>query len=154
MQGVKRHHALLIAALAVASTSGVLAQDVSDVREYDAYVNQGAPTSSLSESEHLLTFSKTVQVPGATLHAGAYIFRIVPPSFMQVMDASRAKVYTMFGVIPVYRNDDDRRERMKFQQVGGEESPRIVAWYIPGRTGFEFPYRKSKQQPADRRVER
>jgi hypothetical protein len=153
---VKRHHALLIAALAVASTSRVLTQDVTDVREFDAYVNQTAtPPSSLSESEHLLIFSNTVQVPGATLHAGAYIFKFVPPSFMQVLDASRAKVYTMFGVIPVYnRFDDDGRERIRFQHVGNEETPRIVAWHIPGRTGFEFPYRKSKQQSEDRRPDR
>jgi hypothetical protein len=153
---VKRHHALLIAALAVASTTGVLAQDVNDVREFDAYVDPSAkPSSPLSESEHLLIFNKTVQVPGATLHAGAYIFRFVPPSFMQVMDASRAKVYTMFGVIPVYNKfDDDGRERMKFQQVANEETPRIVAWYIPGRTGFEFPYRKTKPQSEDRRADR
>ena len=155
MQGVKRHHALLIAAVALAATIRVSAQVASDGAEFETYVVQSANGSGLAESEHLLIFSKTVQVPGATLHAGAYIFRLVNFSFMQVMDADRAKIYTTFGVIPVYyRNNDDGRERIKFQQQVGEESPRMVEWHIPGQTGFEFPYKKGKQQPADRRVER
>jgi len=150
VQGVKRHHALLIAVLSLVAIR-VSAQTGSDGLEFDTYVVQSENASGLAQSEHLLVFSKTVQVPGATLHAGAYIFRLINPSFMQVMDADRAKVYSTFGVIPVYyRNNDDGRERIKFQQLFGEETPRMVEWHIPGQTGFEFPYKKSKQQSADR----
>src|SRR5262249_52378050 len=137
------------------ATTRIAAQVGSDALEFDTYVVQSVNASGLAQSEHLLIFDRTVQVPGATLHAGAYIFRIVNFSFMQVMDADRAKVYTMFGVIPVYyRNNDDGRERIKFQQQFGEESPRMIEWHIPGQTGFEFPYKKSKQQPVDRRADR
>ena len=104
--------------------------------------------------ERMLAFDRPVQVPGAKLFPGAYIFRMLTPSLIQVTDPTRAKVYTTFFVIPVYRRaDDDGQERVKFQQAG-DEALRMVAWFIPGQTGYEFPYQKPKRPSADRRVER
>jgi hypothetical protein len=152
---VKLHHALLIASLAVASTGRVIAQSDWEPLEFVAYVQHNAKASgSLSENEHLLIFDRPVQIPGAKLSAGAYIFNFVMPSLIRVSDDTRARVYSTFFVIPVYRPaDDDGRERMKFQQAG-DESPRIMEWHIPGRTGYEFRYEKPKRSSVDRRVER
>ena len=50
-----------------------------------------------------LTFSRTVQVPGATLPAGTYVFRIANPNaqtIWQVLDARERNVLTTFFNVP------------------------------------------------------
>src|SRR2546423_7291347 len=50
-----------------------------------------------------LTFSGTVQVPGATLPAGSYVFRLADPnaqSIWQVLDASERHVLSTFFDVP------------------------------------------------------
>jgi hypothetical protein len=156
---VRSRHALLIAVAVVAivtSPARTFAQDDYESREFISIVHPGALKASggLSTGERMLAFDRPVQVPGAKLFPGAYIFRMATPSLVQVMDPTRAKIYTTFFVIPLYRrDDDDGQERIKFQQAG-DESPRIVAWLIPGQTGYEFAYQKQKRQSPDRRVER
>jgi hypothetical protein len=56
-------------------------------------------------SEHFLTFSAPVGVPGAGLAAGTYIFRFIAPSIMQVLNADRSLVYAMFFVTPAERTE-------------------------------------------------
>jgi len=128
------------------------AQSDWEPREFVAFVTPKAKFSGLGQSEHLLIFDQPVQIPGAKLSAGAYIFNVVMPSLLRVTDDTRARVYATFFVMPLYRREeDDGRERIKFQQMG-DESPRIVGWYIPGQTGYEFLYQKSKRPEVDRRL--
>jgi hypothetical protein len=155
---VRSIHALLIvvAAIVVASQGRAFAQADWEQQEFIAVVHPGALKASggLSTGERMLAFDRPVQIPGAKLFPGAYIFRMVTPGLLQVTDPTRAKVYTTFFVIPIYRReDDDGLERVKFQQAG-DEPLRMVAWFIPGQTGYEFPYQKPKKPSVDRRVER
>jgi len=155
MQGVKFHHALLIAVVAVVMSSArVLAQAELEGREFIAYVVPKLDGGSLQANEHLLVFDKAIQIPNVRLSAGAYIFRLMGPSLLQVTDPTRARVYATFFVIPVYRRaDDDGRERIKFLQTF-DDAPRMVEWNIPGQTGYEFTYPKPKKPSVDRRSER
>jgi len=125
-------------------------------REFVVDVAPNLKPIGLSPSERVLMFDKPVQIPGARLSAGPYIFKLLAPSLLMVMDTTRARVYATFFVIPVSGRDydDNGLERIKFQQIAEDESPRIVAWYTSGGTGYEFPYQKPKRRTPDRRIER
>jgi len=152
---VKFHHALLIALVAVvASSARAHAQAELEGQEFVAYVVPKLSGGGLQANEHLLQFDKAVQIPNVRLAAGAYIFRVIGPSLLQVTDPTRARIYATFFVIPVYRRaDDDGRERIKFLQTF-DDAPRMVEWDIPGQTGYEFTYPKPKKPSVDRRSER
>jgi hypothetical protein len=147
-------HALLISLIAVVSSPrAVIAQTEWEPREFTVDVKPTLKFPSLSAGERVLMFDRPVQIPGARLSAGPYIFRMVAPSLLQVSDTTRAKVYATFFVIPVYRReiDDNGLDRIKFQETGEDESLRIVAWYTAGGSGYEFPYQKPKRKSPDRR---
>jgi len=154
---VKLIHALLFGALAVVFLPRpVLAQDEFETREFMVDVHPNLKFPGLSAGERVLMFDRPVQIPGARLSAGPYIFRMMAPGLLQVADTSRQKIYATFFVIPVYRRDgnDNGLDRIKFQDTGDDESLRIVAWYTADGNGYEFPYKKEKRRSADRRVER
>jgi hypothetical protein len=151
---VKLLHALLIGALVlIASPNRLVAQDEFESREFTVDVAPTLKFPGLSSSEHVLKFDRPVQIPGARLSAGPYIFRMMAPGLLQVADTSRQKIYATFFVIPTYRRDgnDDGMDRIKFQETGDDESLRIVAWYTSGGNGYEFPYQKPKRKSLDRR---
>jgi len=104
----------------------------------------------LSPSEHVLKFSMPVQIPGAALAAGRYIFRVVAPSLVQVVGLNRSRIYATLLTIPAWGSGDTSRERMKFELNPEEEIPRLVGWYLPESIGHEFLYPKSKRVPAER----
>jgi hypothetical protein len=147
---------LLIGALVFASPRPLVAQNDFEAREFMVDVHPTLRFPGLSAGERVLMFDRPVQIPGARLSAGPYIFRMVAPSLLQVSDASRAKVYATFFVIPIYRNESSQigLDRIKFQDSGEGESLRIVAWYTSDGTGYEFPYKKEKRRSPDRRIER
>jgi hypothetical protein len=95
-----------------------------------------------------------VQIPGASLAPGSYIFRLITPSLVQVTSPTRSKVYATFFALNDSGDGDTRRERIKFTQYPGDDLPRIVGWYFSGGTGFEFVYPKPKRKPAERVRER
>jgi hypothetical protein len=151
---VKPVHALLIGALAVVFLpQPVLAEEGFEPREFMVDVHPNLKFSGLSADERVLVFDRPVQIPGARLSAGAYIFRMVAPSFLQVIDASRRKVYATFIVIPIYTREGNNNglDRVAFQDTGEDESLRIVAWYHADGNGFKFKYPKPKGKPLDRR---
>jgi hypothetical protein len=96
-----------------------------------------------------LTFSGPVQVPGATLPAGTYLFQLADPDnsrhVVMVRDKDEKKIYSMFMTIP-----NDRLQTPSENVVMFGESPAGVAravkvWWYPGqRTGEEFVYPKNQ----------
>ena len=95
-----------------------------------------------------MVFPNAVQIPGASLPPGGYIFKLVTPSLVQVMSASRSMVYATFFALNDSGDGDTNRQRIKFAQHPEDDLPRIVGWYLPGGTGFEFVYPKPKRKPA------
>jgi hypothetical protein len=154
---VKLLHTLLIGALAVVLLPRpALAQNEFEPREFMVDVHPNLTFAGLSAGERVLMFDRPVQIPGARLSAGPYIFRMVSPGLLQVADTSRQKIYATFFVIPIYRRDgnDNGLDHIKFQETGDDESLRIVAWYTADGNGYEFPYKKEKRRSVDRRIER
>ena len=145
----------MIGGLAIfGSTRPVAAEPEPRPGSFLVYVTQATQSVNLSPGEHLLIFPIAVQIPGAALPAGPYIFRLVTPSLVQVMSASRSKVYATFFALNDSGDGDTNRERIKFGQYPEDDLPRIVGWYLPGGTGFEFVYPKPKRKPAERVRER
>jgi hypothetical protein len=145
----------MISGLAIfGSTRPVVAQPEPTAGSFLVYVTQATQRVNLSPSEHLLVFPIAVQIPGASLPPGPYIFRLLTPSLVQVMSATRSTVYATFFALNDSGDGDTNRERIKFVQYPGDDLPRIVGWYFSGGTGFEFVYPKPKRQPAERVRER
>ena len=145
----------MIGGLAIfGSTRPVLAEPDTPPASFLVYVTQATQSVNLSPSEHLLIFPMAVQIPGAALPPGPYIFRLVTPSLVQVMSATRSKVYATFFALNDSGDGDTNRERIKFGQYPEDDLPRIVGWYLPGGSGFEFVYPKPKRKPAERVRER
>jgi len=136
------------------STRPVVAQPEPPPGAFLVYVTQASQSVNLSPSEHLLIFPIAVQIPGAHLQPGPYIFRLVAPSVVQVMSATRSMVYATFFALNDSGDGDTSRERIKFGQNPEDDLPRIVGWYLPGGTGYEFVYPKPKRKPAERLRER
>jgi hypothetical protein len=148
---MKLNGAVLVVALAFAVlTRGATAQTETPSRTILVYVSQTLKHPGLSAGEHVLSFSTPVEIPGARLPAGPYIFRLMGERIVQVQSVTRSRVYATFFTIPSYGTGDESRERVKFELAGEDGLPRIVAWYLPWSTGHEFLYPKPKRKPVER----
>jgi hypothetical protein len=148
---MKLNGAVLVVALAIAGlTQDATAQTETSSQTFLVYVAPTLKGSSLSPGEHVLSFSMPVEIPGARLPAGPYIFRLMGERIVQVQSVTRSRVYATFFTIPSYGTGDESRERIKFELTGEDGLPRIVAWYLPWSTGHQFLYPKPKRKPVER----
>ena len=97
----------------------------------------------------ILTFSGAVQVPGATLPAGSYVFKLadIPGNrhVVQVFDKDEKKIYTTILAIPNDRLDPTDDPVVLFAERASGVPQAIKVWYYPGdRIGNEFVYPKSQ----------
>lgn len=98
-----------------------------------------------SPSDHFLTFSGPVQVPGVGLAPGAYIFRLITPSVMQVLPEDRSAVYAMFLVLPASRSETSGDYVMTLRRIREDAPARITKMFLPNAlTGYELAYPRSQ----------
>jgi hypothetical protein len=92
----------------------------------------------------ILTFNQSVAVPGTVLPAGTYVFKLVDPrslSVVQVSSAKENKVLTTFNAIPIEGKAHERTFINFEERPVGVPEP-IHQWWYPGDpTGLEFQYR-------------
>jgi hypothetical protein len=96
-----------------------------------------------------LTFSGPVQIPGATLPAGTYLFQLADPDttrhVIMVRDKEGTKIYSMFMTIPNERLDTPDNNVVMFAERPAGTPQAIQAWWYPGdRIGEEFVYPKNQ----------
>jgi len=110
-----------------------------------------APSASaqLPDRRTIFTFSGPVSIPGATLPAGRYVFRLAEPGtsarVVQVFSADGKKPYGMFFSYPAERTEPARDPEVRFLETGKGVPAAIKTWWYPGeRTGFEFVYPKEQ----------
>jgi len=110
-----------------------------------------APAAHADEwnKKTILTFSGAVQVPGATLPAGSYVFKLadIPGNrhVVQVFDKDEKKIYTTILAIPNDRLDPTDDPVVLFAERASGVPQAIKVWYYPGdRIGDEFVYPKSQ----------
>jgi hypothetical protein len=110
-----------------------------------------APAAHADEwnKKTILTFSGPVQVPGATLPAGSYVFKLadIPGNrhVVQVFDKDERRIYTTILAIPNDRLEPTDKPVVLFAETARGTAQAVKVWYYPGeRTGNEFVYPKSQ----------
>jgi hypothetical protein len=95
------------------------------------------------------TFSAPVELPGKTLPAGTYLFRLVDsPSnrhVVQVFDKDEKDILLTALAIPAQRMEPSDEPEVRFLEVAADQPAAIRTWWFPGRTiGHEFIYPKEQ----------
>ena len=91
------------------------------------------------------TFSGPVEIPGATLPAGKYLFHLADPTssrqVLQVQSADGKKVYGMFFSTPAERPSPPDKPEVRFMETAaGAPAAISTLWYEGERTGRELIY--------------
>jgi hypothetical protein len=97
----------------------------------------------------ILTFSGPVQIPGATLPAGSYVFKLADLAgnrhVVQVFDKDERKIYTTMLAIPNERLEPSDKPVVLFSERASGSPQAVKVWYYPGdKIGNEFVYPKSQ----------
>jgi hypothetical protein len=97
----------------------------------------------------ILTFSGPVQIPGVTLPAGSYVFKLADLSgnrhVVQVFDKDEMKIYATILAIPNERLEPSDKPVVLFSERAVGSPQAVKVWYYPGdRVGDEFVYPKSQ----------
>jgi hypothetical protein len=97
----------------------------------------------------ILTFSGPVQIPGATLAAGTYVFKLADLNgnrhVVQVFDQSEKKIYGTILAIPDERVEPVSKPIVLFSERPANTPQAIKSWFYPGeRIGNEFVYPRNQ----------
>ena len=92
-----------------------------------------------------LTFNGQVQIPGATLDAGTYRFRLTNPNtsrnVLQVLSHDGSTVYAMFHTMVDSRMEVTDDSMVTFRETPAGVPPAIKSLFYGGeRRGYEFVY--------------
>jgi len=111
-----------------------------------------APKAAADEWDRktVVTTSETIEVPGATLPAGTYVFKLV-----NTTDANRHTViiqnerenhtYATILAIPNYRLRPSGKTSFTFWETPAGTPKAVRAWFYPGdNMGQEFAYKKDR----------
>jgi hypothetical protein len=117
---------------AVVLTAGVLAA-------------QGIP----SDRATFVTVSGPVSLPGVTLPAGTYLFRLADTqasrSVVQIFDKDRTKIFATIIAIPAERMEPSDEAVITFKETPSDRPPAVHFWYYAGeKSGQEFAYPKAQ----------
>ena len=96
-----------------------------------------------------LTFSAPVQVPGMTLPAGTYMFKLANPESgrraIQIWDEKGTKLFTMLLTIPDQQPEPKDEPVVLFSERPSGAAPAVKSWFYPAeRIGYEFIYPKDQ----------
>jgi hypothetical protein len=123
---------------------------LADAQELDIHVTVPGHPGQVAgaSSDNFLTFSGPVGVPRVGLAPGAYVFRFIAPSVMQVLNESRSIVLATFFVTPAWRSDATEYT-VTLQRVRNDAPVRIAALFPrDASTGYEFIYPKTESAGA------
>ena len=110
-----------------------------------ASVAQGQP----EDKRTYFTFSGPIALPGVTLPAGRYLFRIVDTTtsrkVIQVLDENQKKPFTMANTIPDQRRDPPKDATVAFYESARGTPAAVKSWWYPGETiGYQFIYPRAQ----------
>lgn len=100
-------------------------------------------TAQLRDQRTYFTFSQPVELPGTTLPAGTYLFRLVDsPSnrhIVRVMSEDGTRMHTTLMAIPARRLTPSDEPEVRFMETSASSPAAISTWWYPGNTtGHEF----------------
>ena len=99
----------------------------------------------------IITFSAPVALPGVTLPAGSYMFKLADSqanrNIVQVFDKDRTKIFATILAISAQRNRPADDTVITFKEAPASAAPAVQYWFYPGETiGQEFAYPKKQAQ--------
>ncbi len=105
----------------------------------------GTAYAQTEDARTYFTFSAPVQLPGVTLPAGRYLFRLADPTtgrkVISVMSADGKTPLAMLHTIPNRMAVAPRDAEVRFMETPANMAPAIKTYWYPGRaTGYEFIY--------------
>jgi hypothetical protein len=109
-----------------------------------------APVSAQPlDKRTLFTFSGPVTLPGVTLPAGQYLFRLADPNssakVVQVLNAEGTTPFGLFFTIPAERLEPASTPEVRFMETASGTPAAIKTWWYPGeRLGYEFVFPKEQ----------
>lgn len=152
---MKRTMVALFSAVALLGTAATgSAQLRVDTREQPRFEDEVSVTASPragSSSDHFMTFSGPVAVPGAVLPAGTYLFRLPEngKKVLQILKADRSETYAMFHTMQVdeiSRGLTSDSYVVTWEPTDDDEPPSLGAWYVPHQArGYRFVYDNMSQ---------
>ena len=102
----------------------------------------------VTNDKNILTFSAPIELPGMTLPAGTYTFRIADtPSrnVIQVLSEDEKKIHGQFLFAPTQRRDATGDPVVTFKETAANATPAVQYWFYTGqRSGREFIYPKDQ----------
>ena len=113
-----------------------------------AFVSTSASAQTFDQRTYF-TFSQPVALPGVTLPAGKYLFRIVDSTssrrIVQVLD-ERGRPITMLFSMPVSGEMVPSEPEVRFTETRAGVPHAIDAWWYPGQSlGRQFVYPKQQR---------
>jgi hypothetical protein len=105
------------------------------------------------------TFNQPVALPGVTLPAGTYLFRLADAfngrRTVNVLDASGRTSLAMLLATPVYRANVTSRPEVQFMPTAHGMPAAIQTWWQPGDTlGYQLVYPAQQAQLLARGADR
>jgi hypothetical protein len=96
-----------------------------------------------------LTFSAPVQIPGKTLPAGTYTFRVMDlladRHVLQILDDKESELIATVMAVSQSRMEAAEDNVVMFSERPAGSPPAIKLWYYPGdKTGNEFVYPRAQ----------
>jgi len=96
-----------------------------------------------------VTFSGPVSIPGTTLPAGTYTFKLLNSdtnrNVVQIFDKEGVKLYTTLLAVPATRPDATGDPVITFKETPSDRPPAVHYWYYAGDTaGNELVYPKKQ----------
>lgn len=103
------------------------------------------------------TFSGPIALPGVTLPAGQYLFRLADSgssrSVVQVLSADGRTPYAMFFTLRAERRDPSSVPEVHFMETASGMPSAVATWWYPGEpAGYEFVYPKEQARRLARGV--
>ena len=97
----------------------------------------------------VFSFSQPITLPGVTLPAGDYLFRIVDTTtsrkVIQVLSGDGKTPYAMLHSIPETRRDASANPEVRFMETAKGHPNAVKTWWYPHeRIGYEFIYPKDQ----------
>lgn len=108
------------------------------------------PAAAQNFNRHtVLTFSAPVELPGVTLPAGTYVFRLSDSTsdrhVVHVLDAAGEKHIATVFAMPASRSAISEENVVTFRETAANQPLPIRYWYFPNdRFGQEFAYPKER----------
>jgi hypothetical protein len=111
--------------------------------------------TSTSDKRTYFTFNQPVALPGVTLPAGTYMFRLADDTttrkVIQVANREGTESFAMLHTMPVYRSDVPREPEVRFMETAAGAPVAVRAWWKEGeRTGYGFMYSKEELAALNR----